>query len=78
MRLMVEDDMRKDKEVVENSGELVDDTVKEAELSQKMAPFPRPQPPFPHRLVKKSRDGKYQRFITMFKISFINVPLKQM
>ena len=36
--------------------------------------MPRP-PPFPQRLVKKTEDGKYQRFITMLKQLCINVPL---
>ena len=36
--------------------------------------MPRP-PPFPQRLVKKTEDGKYQRFITMLKQFSINVPL---
>ena len=29
--------------------------------------MPRPPPPFPQRLVKKTEDGKYRRFITMLK-----------
>ncbi|XP_069143382.1 uncharacterized protein [Solanum lycopersicum] len=37
--------------------------------------MPRPPPPFPQRLVKKTEDGKYQRFITMLKQLSINVPL---
>ena len=37
--------------------------------------MPRPPPPFPHRLVKNTRDGKYQCFITMLKQLSINVPL---
>ena len=37
--------------------------------------MPRPPPPFPQRLVKKTEDGKYQRFITMLKQISINVPL---
>ena len=37
--------------------------------------MPRPPPPFPQRLVKKSEDGKYRRFITMLKQLSINVPL---
>ena len=36
MPLVVEDDIRKDKEVVETNGELVDDTVKDVEVSQKL------------------------------------------
>ena len=37
--------------------------------------MPRPPPPFPQRLVKKTKDGKYRRFITMLKQLSINVPL---
>ena len=40
-----------------------------------MVSIPRPPPLFPQRLVKKIEDGKYQRFITMLKQLFINVPL---
>ena len=36
--------------------------------------MPRPPPPFPQRLVKKTEDGKYRRFITMLKQLSINVP----
>ncbi len=48
---------------------------KEADISQKVVPIPRPPPPFPQRLVKKTEDGKYRRFITMLKQLSINVPL---
>ena len=41
----------------------------------KVIPKPRPPPPFPQRLVKKTEDGKYRRFITMLKQLSINVPL---
>ena len=37
--------------------------------------MPRPPPPFPQRLVKKSEDGKYRHFITMPKKLSINVTL---
>ena len=37
--------------------------------------MPRPPPPFPQRLLKKTEDGKYRRFITMLKQLSINVPL---
>ena len=33
------------------------------------------RPPLPQILVKKTEDGKYQRFITMLKKLSINVPL---
>ena len=40
----------------------------------KVIPMPRPPPPFPQRLVKKTEDGKYRRFTTMLKQLSINVP----
>ena len=59
--------IRGDDEVVEVSGELEDKTGKEAEVTQKVTPMPRPPPPFPQRLVKKIEDDKYRCFITMLK-----------
>ena len=47
MPSIVESDMRKDKEVVKYSGELVDNSVKEEEISQKVVPIPRSPPLFP-------------------------------
>ena len=44
----------KDTEVVEINGEVEDNTEKDAEVPKKVTPMPRPQPPFPHTLVKKS------------------------
>ena len=57
---LVEDDMRKEKEVVETSGELVNNMVIEAEVSQNVVPIPIPPSPFPQKLVKKIEDSKYQ------------------
>ncbi|KAK4709751.1 hypothetical protein R3W88_004264 [Solanum pinnatisectum] len=37
--------------------------------------MPRPPSPFPQRLVKKTKEGKYCRFIAMLKHLSINVPL---
>ena len=37
--------------------------------------MPRPPPPFPQRLMKKTEDGKYRRFITMLKLLSMNVSL---
>jgi len=54
---------------------LKDETEKEAEVTQKVVPMPRPPPPFPQRLVKKNEEGKYRRFIAMLKQLSINVPL---
>ena len=63
----VEDDIRKDDEVVKDSRELVDKVMKEVEVSHKVVAFPRPPQPFPQRLVKIIEDGKSKRFITMLK-----------
>ncbi|XP_069145401.1 uncharacterized protein [Solanum lycopersicum] len=71
----VEDERRGEDLVEEVSGELVDKSGKEAELPQKVNPIPRPPPPFPQRLVKKTEDGKYRCFINMLKQLSINVPL---
>nr|XP_010327596.1 uncharacterized protein LOC104649754 [Solanum lycopersicum] len=57
MPYVVENEMRKDEEVVETSGELVDKVVKEAEIPQKVIPITSPPPTFPQRLVKKTKDG---------------------
>ena len=61
--------------VVDVDGELADNTAKDAEVPKKATPMTRPPPPFPQRLLKKTEDGKYRRFITMLKQLFINVPL---
>ena len=43
----IEDEMRGDDVVEEVSGESIDKSDKEAEIPQKVIPFPKPQPPFP-------------------------------
>ena len=55
--------------------ELVEKSRKEVEIPQKVNHIPRPPPPFPQRLVKKTKDGKYRCFITMLKQLSINVAL---
>ena len=61
-----EEKVRKDNDkVVEGSSEVEDITGKDAEVPIKVIPMPRPPPPFPQRLVKKTKDGKHQRFIAM-------------
>ncbi|XP_049386175.1 uncharacterized protein LOC125850336 [Solanum stenotomum] len=60
---------------IEVAGESKNATEKEAEITQKVVPMPRPLPPFPQRLVKNNEEGKYRRFITMLKQLCINVPL---
>ena len=71
---VVDDEMRKDEEVVDTSGELVDKMVKEAEVPHKVVPIPKPPPPFHQRLVKRIKDGKYRRFITMLNI-FLSISI---
>ena len=63
----VEKVIRDEDRVVEVSGELEDKMVKAVEVPQKVTPMPRPPPPFPQTLVKKTKDGKYRHFITMLK-----------
>ena len=63
-----EENVRKDDDkVVKGSGEAEESNGKDAEVPMKVIPMPRPPPPFPHTLVKKTEDGKYRRFITMLK-----------
>ena len=71
----VEVEIRKEDDVIEVREKSENATEKEAEIPQKVVPIPRPPPPFPQRLVKKTEDGKYRRFITMFKKLSINIPL---
>ncbi|TMW81392.1 hypothetical protein EJD97_009900, partial [Solanum chilense] len=71
-----EEHVRKDDDkVVKGSSEAEESNRKDAEVSMKVIPMPRPPPPFPQRLVKKTEDCKYRRFITMLKQLSINVPL---
>ena len=71
-----EKNVRKDNDkAVKGSGEAEESNGKDAEVPMKVIPMPRPPPPFPQRLEKKTEDGKYRRFITMLKHLSINVPL---
>ncbi|KAK4707101.1 hypothetical protein R3W88_033350 [Solanum pinnatisectum] len=70
-----ESETSKDDAVVEVSGESENATEKKVEVTQKVVPIPRPQPPFPQRLVKKTKEGKYRRFISMLKQLSVNVQL---
>ena len=72
---LVEDDMRKDNEIVEASGVLLDNTIKEVELCQKVVRVPRHPPPSPQRLVRKTKDGKHQQFMIMLNQFSMNLPL---
>jgi len=63
-----EENVRKENDnVVKGSSEVEGSNGKVAEVPIKVSPMPRPPPPFPQRLVKKTEDGKYRRFITMLK-----------
>ena len=53
--------------VVNVDANLEDNIAEDAEVPKKVTPMPMPQPPFPQRLMKKTEDGKYRRFITMLK-----------
>ncbi|XP_049405064.1 uncharacterized protein LOC125868468 [Solanum stenotomum] len=46
---------------IEVSEDPEDDIEKEVEVTQKFILMPRPPPPFPQRLVKKTEEGKYRR-----------------
>nr|XP_004248921.1 uncharacterized protein LOC101259684 [Solanum lycopersicum] len=66
----VEDEVRKENDVVEDNGELVEKAVKEAEIPQKVIPLPRPPPPFPQRLfmndiVTKKRSVSFEDYHRM-------------
>ncbi len=75
MSSLVEEEMTKDEDVVESSGEFLDKMAKEEKVPQKVISIPRPQPPFLQRLVKKTENSKYRCFITMLKHLSLNVPL---
>ena len=61
--------------MVKCSGEAEESNGQDAEVPIQVIPMPRPPPPFPQRIVKKTEDGKYRRFIAMLKQLSINVPL---
>ena len=63
-----------DDKVVKGSVEEEESNGKDAEIPTKVIPMPRPPPPFPQRLVRKTMDGQYRCFITMLKQLSINVP----
>ena len=67
MASCVEDEIRRDDEVMKVSGELVDKSGKQAERPQRVNPIPIPPPPLPQKVGEKTEDGKYQSFITMLK-----------
>ena len=71
-----EENVRKDDDkVVKGSVEEEESNGKDAEVLIKVIPMPRQPPQFTQRLVKKTEDGKYRRFITMLKQLSFNVPL---
>ncbi|XP_049359584.1 uncharacterized protein LOC125824281 [Solanum verrucosum] len=65
----------RDDDEIKVTGEFKKATKNEVEVTQKVVPMPRPLTPFPHKLVKKTKDGKCRRFITIFKQFTINVSL---
>ncbi|XP_049359237.1 uncharacterized protein LOC125823925 [Solanum verrucosum] len=71
----VEVQVSRDDDVIEVHEEPENAIEKEAEITQKVVPMPRPPPPFPQKLVKKTEEGKYRKFISMLKQLSINVPL---
>ncbi|XP_049357939.1 uncharacterized protein LOC125822566 [Solanum verrucosum] len=71
----VEVEVSKDDHVIEVNEKPENATEKELEITQKVVPMPKPPPPFPQRLVKKTEEGKYSRFISILKQLSINVPL---
>ena len=71
-----ENEVTKDTDKVVNvDANLEDNIAEDVEVPKNLTPMPRPPPPFPQRLVIKTEDGKYRRFITMLKHLSINVPL---
>ncbi|TMW83147.1 hypothetical protein EJD97_002751, partial [Solanum chilense] len=73
-----EENVRKDDDkVVKRSVDEEESNGKDSEVPKKVTPMPRPPPLFPQRLLKKTEDGKFQRFITMLKQLSINVPLAE-
>ncbi|XP_049406169.1 uncharacterized protein LOC125869772 [Solanum stenotomum] len=63
----------KNDDVIELNGESENATEKEVEITQKVVPMPPLS--FPQRLVKKTEEGQYHRFISMLKQLSLNVPL---
>ena len=60
------------KYVVDKKGESESATDKEVVVTENVVPIPIPPPPFPHNLVKKTKEGKYHRFIAILKNLSIN------
>ena len=71
-----EENMRNDDEkVAKGSVEKEESNGTNGEVTMKVILMARPPPPFHQILVKKTKDGKYRRFITMVKQLSINVHL---
>ncbi|XP_049363276.1 uncharacterized protein LOC125828014 [Solanum verrucosum] len=64
-----------DEDEIEVTKDPIVDTEKEAKVTQKVVPMPRPPPLFPQWLVKKTEEGKYCRFIAMLRKLSVNVLL---
>ncbi|KAK4737091.1 hypothetical protein R3W88_000788 [Solanum pinnatisectum] len=71
----VEVDVSKDVDDIEVTRESTNPIEKEVEIPQNIVPMPRLPPPFPQRLVKKTEEGKYRKFISMLKQLSINMML---
>ncbi|KAK4706895.1 hypothetical protein R3W88_033538 [Solanum pinnatisectum] len=71
----VEVEASKNDDVIEVNEEPKNATEKEAEITQKVVPMPRPPPHFLQRLVNKTEEGKYHMFISMLKQLSIDLPL---
>lgn len=70
----VETDSKQDIEVTKVTKESANLMENEAEVTYKVVLTPRPQPPFPQRLVKKTKEEKYHKLIIMLEQFSINVP----
>ena len=71
MPTKVEIVVERDQYEIEVTQETKDATQQEAWVTQEVVLIPRPLSPLPQRLVKKTEERKYRRFITMLK----NFPL---
>ncbi|XP_049399807.1 uncharacterized protein LOC125863875 [Solanum stenotomum] len=65
----------RDNDEIEVIRESKNATENETKVTQRVVHMPKPPTPFPQRFVKKTEEGKYQTFITMFKQLSINVLL---
>ncbi|XP_069147124.1 uncharacterized protein [Solanum lycopersicum] len=64
--------IRDEDRMMEVSVELEDKMVKDVEVPQKVSPMPRPPPPFPQRLAKKTEDAD---FVILNCEAYLDVPI---